>query len=139
MRTYLAKIRIPNDIANNSTGDIGEKIFHLWFSLTYQNENLFKQKADRDFAKIDFADEKGFTYQVKCTKHKTYTFNCALDKLYDHLKAELYVFIQIIDGYAYIEHLHDKAYCLNYAKSSFTNQDQTFIYAIDLQQQVLKL
>ena len=139
MRTYLAKIKIPNEILNNQTGDIGEKMFELWFTMNFQGEQLFKQKADRDFVKIDFADEKGFTYQVKCTKHKTYTFNCSLDKMYEHLKAELYVFIQIIDGYAYIEHLHNKAYCLNYAKSSFTNSAQSFIYAIDLQQQVLEL
>jgi len=139
MRTYLAKIRIPNEIANNSTGEIGEKIFELWFSLNYQGEQLFKQKADRDFEKIDFADEKGYTYQIKCTKHKTYTFNCCLDDLQDHLKAEIYVFIQIENKYAYIEEFYNKEYVLNYSKCSFKNQKTSFIYAKDLQQQVLAL
>jgi hypothetical protein len=139
MRTYLAKIKIPNEIANNSTGDIGEKIFELWFTLNYQGEQLFKQKADRDFEKIDFADEKGYTYQVKCTKHKTYTFNCCLEALSEHLKAEVYVFIQIIDNYAYIEYLHGKEYVLNYAKFSFKSPEQCYVYSANLNQYKLEI
>jgi hypothetical protein len=71
MREYLAKIRIPEELKNESTGFIGEKIFELWFTYNYQDEPLFKQKADMDLNGVDFADSQGTTYQVKTTKAKT--------------------------------------------------------------------
>jgi hypothetical protein len=137
MRTYLAKIKIPEDIKKESTGFIGEKIFELWFKYNYSDELLFKQSADRDFNQIDFADEKGFTYQIKCTKAKSYTFNCDLEHANEHLNAELYVFIQIVDKYAYIEPIYKKQDILNRLKKSFKMENQSFIYSIDLLQQKL--
>lgn len=68
MRTYLAKIKIPNNLKKQSVGYIGEKVFEHWFKVNYNDEQLFKQKADRDYNKIDYADEKGFKYQVLIKK-----------------------------------------------------------------------
>ena len=137
MRKYIAKIIIPDDLKKNPTGQIGEKIFEYWFNLNFQNEKLFKQAMDRDYEKIDFADEKGYTYQVKTTKAKTYTFNCDLEHLVEHLRAELYVFIQIDEKYAYIEPMYEKQYVIANIKKSFKEDKQCFVYAKDLQQQTL--
>lgn len=137
MRTYLARIIIPAELKNLSTGQLGEKLFEYWFSLNYQGEKLFKQALDRDYEKIDFADSKGYTYQIKATKQKTYTFNCNLDNLKEHLKSEVYVFIQIKDNVAYIEYMYDKNYIFTNIKQSFKEKNQTFIYAKDLLQQQL--
>lgn len=137
MRTYLAKIRIPEEIKDESTGSIGEKIFELWFSYNYADEPLFKQSADRDFQKIDFADHKGYTYQVKATRAKTYTFNCDLEAANEHLNSELYVFIQLDDMYAYIEPICKKEQVLTKLKRSFMEVNQCFLYISDLFQQKL--
>jgi hypothetical protein len=137
MRTYLAKIRIPEEIKSYSTGAIGEEIFSLWFNINYQGEKLFKQSADREFDKIDFADEKGYTFQVKATTQKTYTFSCEIDDATDHLKAELYVFIQIKDKYAYIEPICKKQDILDRLKKSFRTSNTCFVYAMDLLQEKL--
>jgi len=139
MRTYLAKIRIPAELKNQSTGYMGEKIFELWFNSNYHGEGLFKQSADREYDKIDFADEKGYTYQVKCTKCKTYTFNCDLEDVLEHLRAELYVFIQISDKYAYIEPIYKLDEVLGKLKRSFKSEKQCYIYAKDLMQNKLLL
>jgi hypothetical protein len=139
MRPYLAKIRIPSEIEKESTGSIGEKIFQLWFELNYQDEPLFKQSADRDFQQIDYADHKGYTYQVKATKAKTYTFNCDLERANEHLNSELYVFIQIDDKYAYIEPICKKEEVLTKLKRSFMEANQCFLYISDLFQQKLIL
>lgn len=137
MRTYLAKIIIPEEIKNESTGSIGEKIFELWFAYNYADEPLFKQSADRDFQKIDFADHKGYTYQVKATRAKTYTFNCDLEDAGGHLNSELYVFIQLDDMYAYIEPICKKQDVLTKLKKSFIEDKQCFLYISDLFQQKL--
>tara|TARA_R110000868_G_scaffold279203_1_gene539247 strand:- start:6324 stop:6743 length:420 start_codon:yes stop_codon:yes gene_type:complete len=137
MRAYLAKIRIPEEIKVESTGFIGEKIFELWFSATYQGEQLFKQKADRDYQKIDFADEKGFTYQIKTTKAKTFTFNCSLEHITEHLTAEVYVCIQLENQYAYIEHFKNRSEILNKLKKSFVAEKSCFLYSSDLLQKEL--
>jgi hypothetical protein len=137
MRRYIAKIKLDKDIKFLPTGQLGEKIFELWFNANYQDEQLFKQAIDRDYQKIDFADEKGFTYQVKTTRAKTYTFNCDLDNLKEHLRAEIYVFIQIDGDYAYIEPMYEKDYIFTNIKKSFKEDNQCFIYSIDLQQQKL--
>jgi len=127
------------ELENSSTGLIGEKIFELWFTLNFQGEKIFKQLADRDYQQIDFADEKGFTYQVKATKHRTYTFNCCLDDLRDHLNSDYYVFIQIKDHYAYIESIYLKTDILDKASVSFKSPASCFIWANDLLQQKLEI
>ena len=137
MRTYLAKVRIPQEIINESTGLIGEKIFELWFKYNFADEPLFKQSADRDFQKIDFADHKGYTYQVKATKAKTYTFNCDLEHANEYLNSELYVFIQIDNNYAYIEPICKKEDVLIKLKKSFIEDKKCFLYIADLFQQKL--
>jgi hypothetical protein len=137
MRTYLAKVKIPSEIKNESTGSIGEKIFELWFKYNYADEPLFKQSADRDFQKIDFADHKGYTYQVKATKAKTYTFNCDLETAGEYLNSELYVFIQLDKEYAYIEPICKKEEVLIKLKKSFIEDKKCFLYISDLFQQKL--
>lgn len=139
MRTYIAKIEIPEVClnANLNTGVIGEKLFEIWFKRTYFAEQLHKQKADRDYQGIDYADEKGYTYQVKATKARTFTFNCYLDELNEHLKADYYVFIQIHKKVAYIESIYVKEQILNLAKQSWKEKKSCFVYAKDLMQQKL--
>jgi hypothetical protein len=137
MRTYLAKIRIPEEIKNESTGSIGEKVFELWFKYNYADEPLFKQSADRDFQKIDFADHKGYTYQIKATKAKTYTFNCEIEYANEYLNSELYVFIQMDEKYAYIEPICKKEDVLVKLKKSFIEDKKCFLYISDLFQQKL--
>lgn len=132
MRTYKAKIDI-NKINHLSTGQIGEIIFEEWFNINYQGEQVFKQKADRDYEKIDFACEKGYTYQVKAAKYNTYTFNCDLEDIKDHLKADIYVFIQIRDNYAYIEDFYSQDYVLKNIQKSF-KYDNSFVWAKNLNQ-----
>lgn len=137
MRSYIAKIKIPEEIKLESTGFIGEKIFELWFLQNFQEEKLFKQKADRDYKKIDFADEKGFTYQIKATRAKTFTFNCCLEEITEHLLAEVYVCIQIESKHAYIEPFKTKEDILNKLKKSFVAEKSCFLYSLDLLQQEL--
>ena len=137
MREYLAKVRIPEEIKNESTGFIGEKIFELWFTYNFQDEPLFKQKADMDFKKIDFADSKGYTYQVKTTSAKTFTFNCDLEAIEEHLTSNKYVFIQLKDSYAYIEPIYEKEDIKTKLKRSFKEEHQCFVYCKDLLQREL--
>jgi hypothetical protein len=139
MRTYLSRIKIPPEIAKESTGFIGEKIFELWFTLNYQGEKIFKQLADREYQQIDFADEKGYKYQVKATKYRSYTFNCCLEDLSDHLNSDYYVFIQIKDKHAYIESIYNKSEVLNKVSVSFKDQNTCFMWANDLLQQKLEI
>lgn len=138
MRRYKAKIALTNEDMSLSTGALGEKIFSDWFTNNFQGEKIFKQKADRDYQKIDFADEKGYTYQVKATKKSTYTFNCHLETVREHLKSDVYVFIQIKDRIAYIEDLYSKDYVLKTIKESF-QFNNTFVWAKDLQQEQLSI
>ena len=137
MRTYKAKIKMKDDWKIQNTGLLGEKIFNLWFNSNYETEKLFKQCADRDYEGIDFADEKGYTYQVKATRARSYTFNCYLDDLNEHLRSDIYVFIQIHEKYAYIESLYNKNEILNLARQSFKKEKSCFVYAKDLLQQKL--
>ena len=115
------------------------KIFELWFTNNFQGENIFKQLADREYQQIDFADEKGYTYQVKATKYRTYTFNCNLEDLREHLNSDYYVFIQIKDKYAYIEYIYNKGEILEKANISFKSPTTCFIWANDLLQQKLDI
>lgn len=119
------------------TGPLGEYMFHHWFENNYQGEKLFKQKADRDFEGIDFSCEKGYKYQVKATKHRSYTFNVPLESLSEHLSCDLYVMIQLRDEYAYIESIYQKDEVLKLAKQSFKAENECFIYSKDLQQNQL--
>jgi hypothetical protein len=137
MREYLAKIKIPNEIKNESIGFIGEKIFELWFTYNFQDELLFKQQADMDLKQIDFADSKGNTYQVKTTQKKTYTFNCDLEHASEHLNSSMYVFIQIHDKHAYIEPICKKEDVLIKLKKSFMQKNSCFLYSKDLLQREL--
>lgn len=134
MREYLAKIRIPSELSNESVGSIGEKIFQLWFTYNYQDEPLFKQKADMDLKQIDFADSKGNTYQVKTTAAKTFTFNCNLEAANEHLSCNKYVFIQLREKYAYIEPIYSKEDVKLKLKRSFMEEHQCFVYCKDLLQ-----
>lgn len=138
MRTYKSKIKIPENLKNKSTGEIGQKIFEIWYKLTYQNEELFEQLKDRDYMQIDFADWKGYTYQVKATKEKTYTFNCQIDKLDIYTNSDYYVFIQVKKDFAYIEDIYEKEYILNNTIPSY-KYDNCFIWAKDLQQEKLEI
>ena len=138
MRLYKAKIELKSErIKNQETGKLGEELFNYWFHRNYQGEKLFKQKADRDYQGIDFADEKGYTYQVKATRCRSFTFNCCLDDLTEHLRSDLYVFIQITDKVAYIESIYNREEILNLAKQSFKDERTCFVYARDLLQQKL--
>jgi hypothetical protein len=139
MRTYLSRIKIPAEIEKESTGFIGEKIFELWFTLNFQGEKIFKQLADREYQQIDFADEKGYKFQIKATKHRSYTFNCCLDDIRDHLNSDYYVFIQIKDKHAYIEAIYTKSDVLDKVSVSFKDQNTCFIWANDLLQQKLEI
>ena len=130
MRRYIAKIELQEN-NKHSIGQLGEFIFKYWFEKNFNREILHKQSADRDYEGIDFACNKGYTYQVKTTKEKTFTFNCKIENLKDHLRADYYVFIQIIDGFAYIEEIRDSEYVLNNSKQSY-HYDNTFIWAKSL-------
>jgi len=138
MRNYLGKVDISFLNKEESIGMKGEIAFQKWFECIYQKELLFKQKADKDYLGLDFADEKGNTYQVKTTSKKTYTFNCNLEELPQHLRAKLYVCIQIIDNFAYIENIYNSHEVLNRAKESYNYKGTCFIWAKDLQQYELE-
>ena len=138
MRRYLAKQRIPEHLKTETVGAIGEKVFRIWFKHNYHDELLFKQKADREYQQIDFSDEKGYTYQVKTTSKKSYTFNCHFDKIKHHLNADYYVFIQLKEDYAYIEPIYDKEDILKNIKMSFINAT-SYVKAKDLQQEEIKI
>ena len=146
MRRYISRIRIPEDLRycskdpnqSYSVGYIGEQLFRVWFKHNFHDELLFKQKADRDYQQIDFADEKGYTYQVKTTTKKSYTFNCTSERIKGHLKADYYVFIQLRDEYAYIEPFKDEKEVLTKIRKSFYNET-CYIKAKDLQQQEIKI
>ena len=139
MRNYLAKVELKNEHKNMSSGAIAEHVFENWFINNFEGEILHKQKADRDFEGIDFADEKGITYQVKGSRGKTFTFNCCLDDLREHLKADKYVFIQITDKDAYIEFIRTSESILESAKPSFQFERSCFVWAKNLDQYTLKL
>jgi len=130
MRKYITKIKL---IKNNSqcVGAIGEHAFRHWFRINYQDETLHKQLKDRDQEGVDFSCNKGYTYQVKTTAEKTYTFNCPLKNLSSKLTCDFYVLIQIKDGYVYIENIYKKDYILSNAKSSY-HYGNTFLWAKDL-------
>lgn len=138
MRKYIARIELSDTLSAQNTGLIGEKVFHDWFKSNFQGEQIFKQKADRDYQKIDFVDEKGFKYQVKATKERTFTFNCGLENLQEHLTSDIYIFIQIRKKVAYIETFHDKDYINENIKPSF-RYGNCFCWAKDLQQNELDL
>lgn len=135
MRKYISKIDI-SDFNNKSTGELGELAFKSWFLNNFEGETIHDQLLDRDYMGIDFACNKGYTYQVKATSHKSYTFNCNLDRLSDHLRADFYVFIQVKNGFAYIEGIYDQEYVKTNIKESYRYKN-TFIYAKDLQQEKL--
>ena len=135
MRTYLGK-RSINCYEGMTTGEIGEKVFFDWFNNCFQGDVIHHQRLDRDFQGIDFACDKGWTYQVKATKGKTFTFNSDIEELPSHLRSDWYVFIQIKDNYAYIEGLYDKEDILKRAKNSF-KYDNCFVWAKDLLQETL--
>ncbi len=139
MRTYLAKIKIPDNLKKQSVGYIGEKVFEHWFKVNYNDEQLFKQKADRDYNKIDYADEKGFKYQVKTTSKKSYTFNCSTDKINNHLTSDYYIFIQLKNEYAYIENFRTKQYILDNIIQSFKYKNSSYVKPENLLQEVLSI
>jgi|TARA_R100000084_G_C4634723_1_gene140350 hypothetical protein len=138
MRRYIAKLIIPLELQSEKVGYIGERLFKMWWRNNYNDEPLFKQKADREYQQIDFSDSKGYTYQIKTTSKKSYTFNCNVDKIKDHLNADFYVFIQLKEHYAYFETIYEKDYILNNIKKSWIN-DSCYIKARDLQQQEIDI
>ena len=139
MRKYIAKIKIEDEDLNAKTGFIGEKYFEIWFRSNFQGEQIFRQRADRDFAQIDFADEKGYTYQIKATRHRSFTFNCPRSKLGAHLKAEVFVFIQIKGEFLYIEPFYKAEYIKGFSLISKTDGNKSYVPAVDLQQQYIDL
>jgi hypothetical protein len=132
MRKYIAKQNIE-EFYNLSIGEIGEKVFEKWFKNNYFDEQIFKQNADRDFEKIDFVDEKGYKYQVKTTAARSYTFNCQIEDVSEHLNADIYVFIQIKNKVAYIEPFYNKDFILKNIIASYKYKN-CFIYSLDLEQ-----
>ena len=139
-RKYIAKIKIPSEIIKKSTGFIGESIFEYWFNQNYNGETLHKQAADRDYQKIDFADSKGYTYQVKATKSKSFTFNCNAENIGRHLNSNFYIFVQIKGEYAYIEEIKSKDYIANCIIKSYNAPAQScFVYAEILNQEILNI
>ena len=134
MRNYIARIIIKKDDLQLETGILGEKIFKHWFENNYQEEKIFKQKQDRDYEGIDFADEKGYTYQIKTTTKRSYTFNCDFKDVSEHLIADLYIFIQIKDNVAYIESINTKENIVSRMQESY-KYGNSFVYAEDLLQQ----
>ena len=138
MRRYIARLKITDEQFKMSTGAIAESVFQQWFSNNFSEEVLHKQKADRDYQGIDFADEKGLTYQVKGSRGRTFTFNCSLENIPRHLRAKKYVFIQIKDKYAYIEIIRDTEEVLKDIKPSFQYKESCFVWAKDLQQYELE-
>jgi len=139
MRTYLAKVAISEEMKEMSTGKIGEEVFSIWFSRNFEGESLFKQSADRDYQGIDFVDEKGVKYQVKATKGNTYTFNCDLSDLQEHLRADLYVLVQVVGDYAYIEPIRNASQVLESGRASFNYKRSSFIWKRKLNQHILEL
>jgi len=139
MRNYLAKIELIEDYLSMSSGAIAEDIFEKWFRCNFQGESIHKQKADMDYKGIDFIDEKGIKYQIKGSKGKTFTFNCSIDDLGDHLRADKYVFIQLTNTCAYIEPIYSSEVILEKAKPSFQYKDSCFVWSKDLQQYELKI
>ena len=121
-----------------STGALGETVFKYWFGNNFNDEVLHKQKADRDYQGIDFADEKGYTYQVKATRAKSYTFNCKKEQIESKLNCDFYVLIQIKGEFAYIENIVKEDYIKENIVDSYSNGN-SFIYAKDLQQQEIEL
>ena len=79
MRKYIASIKIPDRFSTLNTGQLGELIFKQWFVQNFQGESIKKSSAEADYNGIDFSDEKGYTYQIKATRRKPYTFNCIID------------------------------------------------------------
>jgi len=140
MRTYKSKIKIPENLRSESIGKIGEDIFKIWYERNYEQDELHKQLQDREYEQIDFADCKGYTYQIKATAERTFTFNCLIDDLNKHLNADYYVFIQIDkkNNIAYIEDIYNKDYIKLNIKASF-NYNNCFIWKKDLQQEILAL
>jgi hypothetical protein len=139
MRNYIAKINLPEITKNMNTGKIAEVVFQKWFKSNYQGEKLHPQLADMDYKGIDFADNKGITYQVKGTRGRTFTFNCHLSALDEHLRAKLYVCIQVKEKAAYIESIYHAEEILEKAKQSHIEDKSCFIWAKDLQQYKLEL
>lgn len=139
MRTYIAKIKLKPEEINASSGYIAEIAFERWFKNNYQGEAIYKQCADMDHKGIDFACEKGITYQVKGSVGKTFTFNCNLDDLREHLKASLYVCIQVKEKVAYIESIYSADDILALAKESYKFKGSCFIWAKDLKQYKLEI
>lgn len=139
MRTYLAKIKIPDKLIKESVGYTGEKVFEHWFKNNFNDEQLFKQKADRDYNKIDYADEKGYKYQVKATSKNSYTFNCSSEDILKHLTCDYYVLVQLKDGYAYIEKLRTKQYILDNIIQSFKYNKSSYVKPENLLQEVLSI
>ncbi len=135
MRRYLTKIATER-FGTVSVGELGERVFAHWFSVNHEGDTLHSQSLDRDYQGIDFADNKGYTYQVKATSYKSFTFNSKLDNLTDHLRADFYVFVQNKGDYAYIEGIYNRDYVKTNAKASYSS-DTSFVYAKDLQAQKL--
>ena len=135
MRRYIGSKILTDKELSYPTGIIGEIIFKKWFNHVYESSQLFKSNEDRDKEGIDFNCDYGYTYQVKATKHKTYTFNSQIDCIRAHLRSDLYVFIRIVGKVAYIENIYQREYVLDNIKESrkFNN---CFIWAKDLKTEI---
>ena len=72
MRRYIARLIIPLELQSEKVGYIGERLFKIWWRNNFNDEPLFKQKADREYQQIDFSDSKGYTYQIKTTLLQLY-------------------------------------------------------------------
>lgn len=140
MRTYKSKINIPKNLRNQSIGKIGQSIFEIWYKRNFEGEDLHEQVADNDYKKIDFTDWKANKYQVKATSKKTYTFNCLIEDVEDHLTCNYYAFIQVDleNNIAYLEDIYTKDYVKTNIKPSF-KYNNCFIWKKDLQQNMLEI
>ena len=139
MRNYLARIELTEKDKTLSTGLLGETLFERWHCNNYQGEVLHRQLADNDYKGVDFIDNKGIKYQVKGSRGATFTFNCSLELLKTHLRADVYICIQIKEKVAYIEFMCDANNILDRAKESFQFENSCFVWAKDLQQYKINL
>ena len=70
---------------------------------------------------------------------KSYTFNCHKDNIEKSLTSDVYVFIQIVEGYAYIEQLRNREYVKQNVMQSIFKNSMCYVNAERLLQHTLKI
>lgn len=139
MKKFVASIKLSEELLKKTTGGIGETVFKKWFENNYQNLTIHKSKKQQDFFGVDFSDCDAVKYQVKTAAKISYTFNCLPEDIEEHLTSDYYVFIQLKEGYAFIEGIYPRADVLKmYIRNSQYN-GECWIKTKDLYQEVLNI